>query len=178
MAQEVLTHLKEHPDAWTRVDTILEFSQNMNTKVSLHCKPACYRRSGWCLQVILEEERWSGFLTRSLTSWLACPTSALLLWCFVSTGPGVPALRKLWHDVTSWCTYLGNRFTLFNLFAIQWRSRFVFFFFCSDIHAGSFVSSSFLYFILVNRYWLKTFDSSQHLWIQLSLPAPPKQKHF
>lgn len=34
MAQEVLTHLKEHPDAWTRVDTILEFSQNMNTKVS------------------------------------------------------------------------------------------------------------------------------------------------
>lgn len=35
MAQEVLTHLKEHPDAWTRVDTILEFSQNMNTKVSL-----------------------------------------------------------------------------------------------------------------------------------------------
>lgn len=35
MAQEVLTHLKEHPDAWTRVDTILEFSQNMNTKVSI-----------------------------------------------------------------------------------------------------------------------------------------------
>lgn len=35
MAQEVLTHLKEHPDAWTRVDTILEFSQNMNTKVSV-----------------------------------------------------------------------------------------------------------------------------------------------
>ncbi|XP_036118234.1 exportin-1 isoform X7 [Molossus molossus] len=33
MAQEVLTHLKEHPDAWTRVDTILEFSQNMNTKM-------------------------------------------------------------------------------------------------------------------------------------------------
>eukprot|EP00063_Salmo_salar_P066359 XP_014041194.1 PREDICTED: exportin-1-like isoform X1 [Salmo salar] len=34
MAQEVLTQLKEHPDAWTRVDTILEFSQSMNTKVS------------------------------------------------------------------------------------------------------------------------------------------------
>uniref|UniRef100_S4R883 Exportin-1 n=1 Tax=Petromyzon marinus TaxID=7757 RepID=S4R883_PETMA len=32
VAQEVLTQLKEHPDAWTRVDTILEFSQNMNTK--------------------------------------------------------------------------------------------------------------------------------------------------
>uniref|UniRef100_A0A4W5R4X7 Exportin-1 n=1 Tax=Hucho hucho TaxID=62062 RepID=A0A4W5R4X7_9TELE len=32
MAQEVLTQLKEHPDAWTRVDTILEFSQSMNTK--------------------------------------------------------------------------------------------------------------------------------------------------
>lgn len=26
-AQEVLTRLKEHPDAWTRVDTILEYSQ-------------------------------------------------------------------------------------------------------------------------------------------------------
>ncbi|XP_078589610.1 exportin-1-like isoform X2 [Branchiostoma floridae x Branchiostoma japonicum] len=32
MAQEVLTHLKEHPDAWTRVDTILEYSQNQQTK--------------------------------------------------------------------------------------------------------------------------------------------------
>lgn len=33
VAQEVLTNLKDHPDAWTRVDTILEFSQNMKTKV-------------------------------------------------------------------------------------------------------------------------------------------------
>ncbi|XP_077866004.1 exportin-1 [Saccoglossus kowalevskii] len=32
MAQEVLTTLKEHPDAWTRVDTILEYSQNQQTK--------------------------------------------------------------------------------------------------------------------------------------------------
>ncbi|KAI4796769.1 hypothetical protein KUCAC02_026766 [Chaenocephalus aceratus] len=32
VAQEVLTNLKDHPDAWTRVDTILEFSQNMKTK--------------------------------------------------------------------------------------------------------------------------------------------------
>ncbi|XP_059157239.1 exportin-1-like [Physella acuta] len=32
MAQEVLTTLKEHPDAWTRVDTILEFSNNQQTK--------------------------------------------------------------------------------------------------------------------------------------------------
>jgi len=31
-AGEVLNHLKEHPDAWTRVDTILEFSQNQQTK--------------------------------------------------------------------------------------------------------------------------------------------------
>ncbi|KAL1462770.1 hypothetical protein WDU94_014579 [Cyamophila willieti] len=31
-AQEVLTALKEHPDAWTRVDTILEYSQNQQTK--------------------------------------------------------------------------------------------------------------------------------------------------
>jgi len=32
MAQEVLTTLKEHPQAWTRVDTILEYSQNQQTK--------------------------------------------------------------------------------------------------------------------------------------------------
>lgn len=32
LAQEVLTTLKEHPDAWTRVDAILEFSQNQQTK--------------------------------------------------------------------------------------------------------------------------------------------------
>ena len=32
MAQEVLTTLKEHPDAWTRVDTILEYSHNQQTK--------------------------------------------------------------------------------------------------------------------------------------------------
>lgn len=32
IAQEVLTALKEHNDAWTRVDTILEFSKNQQTK--------------------------------------------------------------------------------------------------------------------------------------------------
>ncbi|XP_014250231.1 exportin-1 [Cimex lectularius] len=32
VAQEVLTSLKEHPDAWTRVDAILEFSTNQQTK--------------------------------------------------------------------------------------------------------------------------------------------------
>lgn len=32
VAQELLTTLKEHPDAWTRVDTILEFSMNQQTK--------------------------------------------------------------------------------------------------------------------------------------------------
>ncbi|KAL7643340.1 UNVERIFIED_CONTAM: hypothetical protein RMT77_006632 [Armadillidium vulgare] len=32
IAQEVLTTLKEHPDAWTRVDTILEYSKNQQTK--------------------------------------------------------------------------------------------------------------------------------------------------
>lgn len=32
LAQSVLTTLKEHPDAWTRVDSILEFSQNQQTK--------------------------------------------------------------------------------------------------------------------------------------------------
>lgn len=32
LAQDVLTALKEHPDAWTRVDTILEYSHNQQTK--------------------------------------------------------------------------------------------------------------------------------------------------
>uniref|UniRef100_A0A671QEH7 Exportin-1 n=1 Tax=Sinocyclocheilus anshuiensis TaxID=1608454 RepID=A0A671QEH7_9TELE len=49
MAQEVLTHLKEHPDAWTRVDTILEFSQNMNTKVS---GVPTYSGGGWFINSI------------------------------------------------------------------------------------------------------------------------------
>lgn len=31
-AQKVLTQLKEHPDAWTRVDTILEYSRSQQTK--------------------------------------------------------------------------------------------------------------------------------------------------
>ncbi|GJQ68908.1 emb [Trypoxylus dichotomus] len=32
MVQGVLTTLNEHPDAWTRVDTILEYSTNLQTK--------------------------------------------------------------------------------------------------------------------------------------------------
>ncbi|XP_067621814.1 exportin-1 [Eurosta solidaginis] len=32
LAQDILTTLREHPDAWTRVDSILEFSQNQRTK--------------------------------------------------------------------------------------------------------------------------------------------------
>ncbi|CAG0915869.1 unnamed protein product [Notodromas monacha] len=32
IAQQVLNSLKEHPEAWTRVDAILEFSQNQETK--------------------------------------------------------------------------------------------------------------------------------------------------
>ncbi|XP_055916894.1 exportin-1 [Eupeodes corollae] len=32
LAQDILTTLKEHPDAWTRVDSILEYSQNQQTK--------------------------------------------------------------------------------------------------------------------------------------------------
>ena len=33
-AQEVLVKLQGHPDAWQRVDLILEFSTNQETKVS------------------------------------------------------------------------------------------------------------------------------------------------
>lgn len=36
VAQEVLTTLKEHPNAWTRVDTILEYSQVNVGKVVFH----------------------------------------------------------------------------------------------------------------------------------------------
>ncbi|EDW88521.1 exportin-1 [Drosophila yakuba] len=32
LAQSILTTLKEHPEAWTRVDSILEYSQNQRTK--------------------------------------------------------------------------------------------------------------------------------------------------
>lgn len=32
IARDILTTLKEHPQAWTRVDTILEFSNNQETK--------------------------------------------------------------------------------------------------------------------------------------------------
>jgi exportin-1 len=32
MAQEVLTRFKDHPDAWTRVDKILEHAKSSNTK--------------------------------------------------------------------------------------------------------------------------------------------------
>lgn len=36
MADQILTQLKQHPDAWTRVDTILEFSNNQQTKVGFN----------------------------------------------------------------------------------------------------------------------------------------------
>lgn len=37
VAQEVLTTLKEHPNAWTRVDTILEYSQVIWSNVFRIC---------------------------------------------------------------------------------------------------------------------------------------------
>lgn len=33
VADQVLTQLKQHPDSWTRVDSILEFSKSLQTKV-------------------------------------------------------------------------------------------------------------------------------------------------
>lgn len=42
----------------------------------------------------------------------------------------------------------------------------------------NFPSLFFFLFFLINEYWLKTFDSSQHLWVQLLLPAPLKQIDF
>ena len=35
VAGQVLTQFKEHPESWTRVDTILELSDNQKTKVGL-----------------------------------------------------------------------------------------------------------------------------------------------
>uniref|UniRef100_A0A8V0ZB05 Exportin 1 n=1 Tax=Gallus gallus TaxID=9031 RepID=A0A8V0ZB05_CHICK len=74
MAQEVLTHLKEHPDAWTRVDTILEFSQNMNTKEEKGCLPVQLTQLGFdgrppqvFFSVPQRLERWH---------WFASPGSA------------------------------------------------------------------------------------------------------
>ena len=40
VAEGILTALKEHPESWTRVDTILEYSQNQQTKV---CPTFCVR---------------------------------------------------------------------------------------------------------------------------------------
>ena len=34
VAQQVLTQFREHPEAWTRVDSILELSHNQEAKVS------------------------------------------------------------------------------------------------------------------------------------------------
>lgn len=43
VAQEVLTTLKEHPNAWTRVDTILEYSQvNVGKVISHFWLDTCY----------------------------------------------------------------------------------------------------------------------------------------
>jgi len=43
VAQEVLTTLKEHPNAWTRVDTILEYSQvNVRMVIFLIVGPHIY----------------------------------------------------------------------------------------------------------------------------------------
>lgn len=39
IAQQVLTQFREHPDAWTQVDTILELSQNQETKVKRLWRP-------------------------------------------------------------------------------------------------------------------------------------------
>lgn len=50
VAQEVLTTLKEHPNAWTRVDTILEYSQVNSVSLLLSSiEHSCYMR----LQIIV-----------------------------------------------------------------------------------------------------------------------------
>ena len=44
MADQILTQLKQHPDAWTRVDTILEYSNNQQTKVLWATTSAVFRK--------------------------------------------------------------------------------------------------------------------------------------
>ena len=36
VAKKVLQELKDHPESWTQVDSILESSSNQNTKVNQH----------------------------------------------------------------------------------------------------------------------------------------------
>ena len=45
VAGQVLTQFKEHPESWTRVDTILELSDNQKTKVGL-CSDVRGREGG------------------------------------------------------------------------------------------------------------------------------------
>ena len=45
VAGQVLTQFKEHPESWTRVDTILELSNNQKTKVRL-CSDVKGREEG------------------------------------------------------------------------------------------------------------------------------------
>lgn len=57
IAQEVLTTLKEHPNAWTRVDTILEYSQ-VDVAKCVSCYLAltricvCIKPSDCCIVVL------------------------------------------------------------------------------------------------------------------------------
>eukprot|EP00064_Thunnus_orientalis_P021475 superscaffoldBa00006527_g21640 len=82
VAQEVLTNLKDHPDAWTRVDTILEFSQNMKTK-----KEGVYiSKLNMILVQILKQEwpkHWPTFISdivgASRTSESLCQNNMIIL---------------------------------------------------------------------------------------------------
>jgi len=53
VAQEVLTTLKEHPNAWTRVDTILEYSQVNVDRVVSHLCVIAHERIYMYLQIII-----------------------------------------------------------------------------------------------------------------------------
>ena len=45
VAGQILHQFKEHPEAWTRVDMILEFSSNQQTKVCLPLLPLSFPSS-------------------------------------------------------------------------------------------------------------------------------------
>lgn len=55
-AQEVLVKLQNHPDAWQRVDLILEFSSNQETKV-LFSLTTTVTNSQECVEIYLEFDK-------------------------------------------------------------------------------------------------------------------------
>lgn len=120
MAQEVLTHLKEHPDAWTRVDTILEFSQNMNTKVSQ--VPTYSGGGSWFLY--FEEDLISYHTLHRITIWFYFPSKQID--CPVLANAhflSVMGLLSIMSENRFLCTHVRSHFPTPLLTVLSWSSK-------------------------------------------------------